>query len=85
MEFNVTDALDVADYFFKNYSYRLMDFLPLSPQISSDFFTMAQNSLGWLNWFFPVGRCLDFMGATLGGIALVYASRFVLRKLGVIT
>lgn len=84
MDFSVSDALDVADYFFKSFGYRLMDFLPLSPEISGDFFSMAGESLGWLNWFFPVSRCLDFMGATLGGIALLYASRYILKKLGVI-
>lgn len=83
MGVSVSDMLDIADYFFKNYSYRLMDFLPLSPAITTDFFELGGQYLGYLNWLFPVGQCLDFMGASLGGLALYYAARYILKRMNV--
>lgn len=83
MGVSVSDMLDIADYFFKNYSYRLMDFLPLSPAITTDFFELGGQYLGYLNWLFPVGQCLDFMGSTLAGLAIYYASRYILKRMNV--
>lgn len=84
MGVSVSDMLDIADYFFKNYSYRLMDFLPLSPAITTDFFELGGQYLGWLNWFFPVGQCLDFMGYSLLGVAVYYGSRVILKRMNII-
>lgn len=84
MDLSVSDMLDVADYFFKNFSYRLMDFLPLSVSLDSDFAEMGEQYLGWLNWFFPVGRCLDFMGTTLSAVAVFYGARYILKRMNII-
>lgn len=42
------------------------------------------NWVGWLNWFFPVGTCLDIMAVWLVAIGLYYLYSIVLRWVKVI-
>ena len=57
----------------------LMSLLPTSPfqQFIMEF--SALPFLGYLNWFFPVGKCLVVMLAWLGAIALFYAYSVIMR------
>lgn len=81
---DVTVILQALSYYFKNFSYRLQDILPVMPDIVTDFPTLAAPYLGYLNWFFPVGDCLEFMGATLSLLGVWYGSKYILKRMGVI-
>ena len=56
-----------------------LSWLPQSPfpQFAT---TLNQSSgLGWVNWFFPVGRCIEIMAAWLAAILLYYLATILLR------
>lgn len=40
--------------------------------------------IGWLNWFFPVGRCMAIMAVWLVAVALYYAYSIILRWIKVV-
>lgn len=40
--------------------------------------------LGYLNWFFPVGRCLTVMVSWCAAIAVFYGVSWILRQLNII-
>ena len=41
--------------------------------------------LGYLNWFIPVGRCIQVGVAWLGAIVGFYAIQFLVKQIGNIT
>lgn len=63
----------------------LIAILPISP------FQSAIESLGslpyvsYLNWFFPVGRCLTVLGAWAVCIGAYYAIAWILRQLNIVS
>lgn len=40
--------------------------------------------IGWLNWFFPVGKCLTVMVSWCAAIAIFYGVSWILRQLHII-
>lgn len=40
--------------------------------------------LGYLNWFFPIGRCLTVLAAWAAAIGIFYGISWILRQLGII-
>lgn len=40
--------------------------------------------LGYLNWFFPVGRCLSVMSVWLISIGIYYGISWIFRQLGIV-
>ena len=41
--------------------------------------------LGYLNWFIPVGRCVQIGVAWLAAIAVFYAIQFLIKQIGNLT
>lgn len=41
--------------------------------------------LGYLNWFIPVGRCVQIGSAWLAAIAGYYAVQFLIKQIGNLT
>lgn len=62
----------------------LLSFFPRSP--FTDFITswVPPQWLGWLNWFFPVGRCLAIMALWLAAVTTFYLCSIVARWIKVI-
>ena len=62
----------------------LIAILPISPfQAIVD--TIAETPyLGYLNWFFPVGRCLTALTVWATAIGIYYGVAWIFRQLGII-
>lgn len=62
----------------------LIAVLPISP--FTNFVSALDGTpyLAYLNWFFPVGRCLIVMNAWLVAIAVYYGYQWVMRYLNLI-
>lgn len=86
VQFDTSALLDAADYFFKSFVYRLSDVLPESPisGYNSDFADLAGEYLGYLNWLFPVGPCIDIMLMIVSSLGTYYAGRYILKRMGVV-
>lgn len=62
----------------------LFAILPVSP-FQGVIDTLAETPyLGYLNWFFPVGRCLTLMVGWCSAIGVFYGIQWILRQLGII-
>lgn len=85
-QFGISALLDAADYFFKSFIYRLSDVLPESPisGYNSDFADLASEYLGYLNWLFPVGACIDIMLLIVSALGTYYSGRYILKRMGVL-
>lgn len=57
----------------------LLSLLPTSPfqEFIAEFSSLPY--LGYLNWFFPVGKCLDVLLAWCAAIALFYIYSVIMR------
>ena len=69
---------------FQNFADKIVSLLPQSPIVNSDFASLGAEFMGILNWFVPVGLCLDFLGSVLGCVGLFYLVMIILRLLRVI-
>lgn len=59
----------------------LASVLPLSPFAGLELaLGDAIVALGWLNWLFPVGRCLQLYMAWLAGALLWQVARFFMKR-----
>lgn len=58
--------------------------LPASPFSSVIETIGALPYLGYLNWFFPVGRCLSVMTVWLVAVGIYYGVSWIFRQLGII-
>lgn len=62
----------------------LIAILPVSP-FQSVIESIAETPyLGYLNWFFPVGRCLTVLMAWGSAILVFYGISWILRQLNII-
>lgn len=71
--------IEAFDGFFSNIGSKISNVLPQTPEVQSDFATVAAKYLGWLNWCIPVGAMVDFLVLVLAALAIYYAFRFVLK------
>lgn len=71
--------IDAVDSFFSNIVSKITSILPQTPEVQSDFATVAEKYLGWLNWCIPVGAMVDFLLLVLGALGIYYAFRFILK------
>lgn len=57
----------------------ILQLLPESPiqKVTAD--PLARDVCGYLNYFFPVGWCMDTMAAVLSATLIWYAVRWLLR------
>lgn len=62
----------------------LIAILPISPFQSIVESIGSTPYLGYLNWFFPVGRCLTALMAWATAIGVFYGISWILRQLGII-
>lgn len=62
----------------------LIAILPISPFQSIVQALEETPYLGFLNWFFPVGRCLTALSAWAVAIGTYYGISWILRQLGII-
>ena len=64
---------------------KLVDFLPGCPfrTFLDEFADLP--FLGYLNWFIPVGRCVQIGAAWLAAIAVFYAIQFLIKQIGNLT
>lgn len=75
--------LDFIVDFLRSCMGNIVDLLPQSP--FQDFYTVlgiAQDGLGWLNWFIPVGTFLGIMAVWLIAIAGYYVFKALLHWIG---
>ena len=77
--------MDFAQTMFQNFAGKVAELLPKSPTIDNSWFELARDYMGILNWFFPVGLCLDFLVSCLGLLAIYYAAVVILRWIKVIS
>ena len=62
----------------------LIAILPVSP-FKAVVDTLAETPyLGYLNWFFPVGRCLTVLASWGAAIIIFYGVSWILRQLDII-
>lgn len=62
----------------------LIAILPISP-FQSIVETIGETPyLGYLNWFFPVGRCITALMAWATAIGIYYGISWILRQLDII-
>lgn len=62
----------------------LIAILPVSP-FRAVIDTIAETPyLSYLNWFFPVGRCLTVMMSWLIAIGVFYGIQWILRQLNIV-
>lgn len=62
----------------------LIAILPISP-FQSIVSTLEETPyLGYLNWFFPVGRCITVLMAWASAIGIYYGISWILRQLDII-
>ncbi|NLD20354.1 MAG: hypothetical protein GX663_08965 [Clostridiales bacterium] len=63
----------------------LFGILPISP--FQDFISSMEQTpyLGYVNWFFPVGRCLTLLVAWGTAIGVFYGIQWILRQFDIIT
>lgn len=58
----------------------VLGWLPASPFADSQLLSISDSQgLSWLNWFFPVGDCLDLTAKWIAAIALYYLASIMLR------
>ena len=62
----------------------LIAILPVSPFQAVIESIGSTPYLSYLNWFFPVGRCLTVLMAWASAIGLFYGIAWILRQLGII-
>ena len=62
----------------------LIAILPVSPFQSIVSTLESTPYLGYLNWFFPVGRCVTAMIAWTSAIGIYYGISWILRQLSII-
>ena len=64
---------------------KLVELLPACPfrQFLDDFAGLPY--LGYLNWFIPVGRCVQIGTAWLAAIVVFYAIQFLVKQIGNLT
>lgn len=62
----------------------LIAILPISPFQSIITAIGEIPYLGYLNWFFPVGRCLTVLTAWAAAVAVYYGIAWILRQLDII-
>lgn len=75
--------LDFIVGFLRSVMGNIVDLLPQSPfQEYYSGFGIAQQGLGWLNWFVPVGTLLAIMTAWLVAIAGYYVFKALLHWIG---
>lgn len=76
---------DAFNEIFNSFANSLASVLPRSP--FSQFLSQFENLpfLGFLNWFIPIGTCIDILLAWLSAIALFYLYSIALRWLKAIS
>lgn len=76
---------DMLNEIFNSFANSLSSVLPRSP--FSQFLEQFENLpfLGYLNWFIPVGACIDILLSWLSAIALFYLYSIALRWLKAIS
>ena len=62
----------------------LIAILPISPFESLVDSISSTPYLGYLNWFFPIGRCLTALTAWCTAIVSFYAISWILRQLDIV-
>ncbi len=68
-----------------NFSEAALSALPLSPVSDYLDYFASLPYLGYINWFIPVGTCLEIMAAWIGCIGAYYVLLVILRWAKVIT
>lgn len=58
---------------------KLAELLPQSPTLDSDALLEVAHFAGYINFIFPVGEFLLFVGATLAAVAVYYLAMVILR------
>lgn len=62
----------------------LVAILPISPfQDALD--SITNSYIGYLNWFFPVGRCISLLVAWATAIGVYYGVQWVLRQFDIVS
>lgn len=76
---------DALNEIFNSFANSLASVLPRSP--FSQFLAQFENLpfLGFINWFIPIGTCIDILLAWLSAIALFYLYSIALRWLKAIS
>lgn len=69
---------------FTNFGDLLKTVLPKSPFANVVASLSGAEWLGWLNWVFPVGRCLDVLALWLVAYGLYLVYSIILRWIGAI-
>lgn len=69
---------------FDGFIQSIISFLPTSPFINISANIANANGIGWLNWFFPVGRCITTMALWLTAIGVYYGYSVIARWVKII-
>lgn len=68
----------------ESFAGKVLEILPQSPTVDSEALEVVARYAGYVNYFFPVGKFLAFVSATLVAVAIYYAAMVVLRMIRVI-
>ena len=76
--------MDAIQDLWSSFAGAVIGLLPVSPTIDSDALAVLSQYAGYVNWFFPVGKFLAFVGATLTVVGTYYLAMVILRMLRLI-
>lgn len=69
----------------ESFAGKVLELLPASPTIDNEALRVIAQYAGYINYFFPVGKFLVFLSATLVIVGAYYLAMAILRILRVIS
>ena len=69
----------------QSFAGKVLELLPASPTIDNEALQVIAQYAGYINYFFPVGKFLVFVSATLVIVGVYYLAMVILRILRVIS